>query len=95
LLFLALVILAVYAFILYRYDNSNKTGIIVAIAVSLLDIWTYFLVLSEVIEKPMFIISFLLLNRVLMIGLGEWYWVYGIMILYLVYSIFFTYEIAR
>ena len=30
-----------------------------------------------------------------MIGPGEWYWVYGIMILYLVYSIFFTYEIAR
>jgi len=43
----------------------------------------------------MFIISFLLLNRVLMIGLGEWYWIYGIMILYLVYSIFFNYEIAR
>ena len=30
-----------------------------------------------------------------MIGPGEWYWVYGIMILYLVYSIAFTYEIAR
>ena len=43
----------------------------------------------------MFIISFLLLNRVLIIGPGEWYWVYGIMILYLIYSIFFNYEIAR
>ena len=30
-----------------------------------------------------------------MIGPGEYYWVYGIIILYLVYSIFFTYEIAR
>jgi len=50
LLFLSLIILAVYAFILYRFDNDNKTGIIVAIALTLLDIWTYFLVLSEVIE---------------------------------------------
>ena len=50
LLFLSLTILAVYAFILYRFDNDNKTGIIVAIAVTFLDIWTYFLVLGEVIE---------------------------------------------
>jgi len=50
LLFLAFVILAVYAFILFRFDNDNKTGIIVAIAVTILDIWTYFLVVSEVIE---------------------------------------------
>jgi len=50
LLFLSFVILAVYAFILFRFDDDNKTGIIVAIAITLLDIWTYFLVLSEVIE---------------------------------------------
>ena len=50
LLFLSFIILAVYAFILFRFDDDNKTGIIVAIAITLLDIWTYFLVLSEVIE---------------------------------------------
>jgi len=50
LLFLSFIILAVYAFILFRFDDDNKTGIIVAISITLLDIWTYFLVLSEVIE---------------------------------------------
>ena len=87
--------MAVYAFILYRFDDYNKTGIIVAIAVTFLDIWTFFLVVSKVIDYTIYIIIFLLLNRVLVIGPGEWYWVYGIIILYLVYSIFFTYEIAK
>ena len=50
LLFLACAILAVYGYILYRFDNDNKTGIIIAIAVTFLDVWTYFLALSEVIE---------------------------------------------
>ena len=35
---------------LYRFDNENKTGIIIAIAVTILDIWTTFLILSKVLE---------------------------------------------
>jgi hypothetical protein len=54
-----------------------------------MDIFNWCLYRSDLVKEPGTIIALLIVNRILMVGLGEAYWVYGFMVLYLLYSLFF------
>jgi hypothetical protein len=70
LLFVSLVILAVYAFFIYQ-DNKNKMGVITAVSIILMDLFNLLLYNSKLIETPGSIIFLLIINRVLMVSLGD------------------------
>ena len=60
-----------------------------------MDLFNSLLYFSGNVKTPTEIVFLLVLNRALMIGLGEHYWIYGYIILYLIYSIVFIVQIAR
>ena len=47
------------------------------------------------VETPVSVVFLLILNRVLMIALGSDYWIYGYMILYLIYALAFVLQISK
>jgi hypothetical protein len=94
-LVLSLIILTVYAVVLAITDNGNKLGVLTAISVLIMDLFSTLLYGAGVIENSVILIFLLLINRVLMVGLGQNYWFYGYMILYLCYATVFVYKIAE
>lgn len=93
-LVLALLILAVYSFIVYLEDE-NKLGLITSVSVVLMDLFNYLLLKTELIETPGSLLFLLIMNRALMVAFGEGYWLYGYMVLYVVYSFAFMLTIAK
>lgn len=86
----SLAILVGYMFTLYYLDNYSKLGFIIGIAIIVMDIFNFILYLSDIAGSALQIILLLLTNRVLMVCLGKALWVYGFMVLYIVYSLFFV-----
>ena len=66
-----------------------------AVSILLMDLFNFMLFLSGLIEEALPIMLLILLNRVLMCGLGEFYWVYGYMILYLIYAFAFINMVVK
>jgi hypothetical protein len=60
-----------------------------------MDVFSTLLYGSGLIENPVVLITLLLINRFLMVGLGQNYWFYGYMILYFAYGSVFVYKIAQ
>lgn len=92
---LSILILGFYAFILYRFDNNSKLGIVIAVSTLFMDAFTYLVFLSKLVDDPPSIIALMTLNRVLMVVLGDQLWIYGVMILYIIYGCFLVIEISR
>ena len=84
-----MIILVIYSAILYANDNFSKVGIVISVSIVCMDIFNWCLYRSDLVKEPGTIIALLIVNRILMVGLGEAYWVYGFMVLYLLYSLFF------
>jgi hypothetical protein len=87
---LSLAIIIGYMFVLYWNDNWSKLGFIVGISIIVMDIFNLILYSSKIVGSAFMINLLLLINRVLMVSLGTDFWVYGFMILYIVYSLFFV-----
>lgn len=92
---LSVVVLLVYAFVLYSVDKTadgrgSKMGIITTVSILLMDMFNLTLYHSGNIKTPSQIIILLIVNRALMVGLGQSYWVYGYLILYLMYALVFV-----
>lgn len=66
-------------------------GIVTVISVLIMDIFNFMLYSSGNIKTPSQIIILLILNRALMVGLGEAYWIYGYIILYIIYALVFVF----
>jgi hypothetical protein len=49
---LSYIILAAYAYILYKYDDESKMGAITAISVALMDFFNFLLYSSEMVDSP-------------------------------------------
>jgi hypothetical protein len=92
---MAYLMLFLNALIIYLSDDKSKMGVIIAISVAVMDIFTFILYHSDMVSTPVTVVFLIILNRTLMIILGERYWIYGFMILYLVYAVSFVYMIAK
>ena len=71
LLVVSLVILAMYALILYLIDNRSKMGIIISISVFIMDLFVSLLWLSGMVSSTPGISTLVIMNRILMIICGE------------------------
>ena len=92
---LSVVVLIVYAVVLYLVDKTadgtgSKMGIITTVSILLMDMFNLTLYHSGNIKTPSQIIILLVVNRALMVGLGQSLWVYGYIILYLMYALVFV-----
>lgn len=92
---LSVLILVGYSLLIYFADNGSKMGIVISASVVCMDGFTFILVFSKLVHSPPSILFLLILNRSLMIGLGTYYWVYGYMVLYVIYALTFVFIIAR
>lgn len=95
LLAISIFILIVYAIVVYMFDCNSKMGIVISVSIVFMDAFTFILDYSNMISNAPAIITLLLLNRSLMIGLGDRFWIYGYMILYIIYAVAFIYIIAK
>jgi hypothetical protein len=95
LLVLALCLLLAYALLLFFLDNWNKMGIVISICVILMDLFNILIYLSKMIENVATIVFLLVINRILMVVLGEKFWIYGFMFLYVLYAVALLYLVAR
>lgn len=68
---LAELLLVGYGVTLQLLDNGNKLGYILAVSIFLMDLFNVLLFVSGLIEDTLPVLLLLLLNRVLMCGLGE------------------------
>ena len=87
----AYIVLVIYAIVLAVADDGNPLGVVTAISVVLMDLYNFMLYNSSAIETPSGIIFLLVLNRALMICLGSHHWIYGYMVLYLIYAVVFVF----
>lgn len=94
-LVVALLILIGYALTLYFMDNYSKMGIVISISVVCMDIFNLTLYVSKMVENASSIIVLLIINRMLMVILGAKYWVYGFMLLYVLYGIALLYMVSK
>lgn len=88
---LSYLILFAYAWVLYKYDDKNKMGVITSVSVALMDIFNFLLYSSEMVDSPAQVVGLLIINRVLMVVLGQDYWIYGYVLLYLLYGFVFVF----
>ena len=70
-------------------------GILTTVSVILMDVFVLVLERSGHCQGPNEISFLLILNRVMMVGLGMRHWIYGYIILYLLYAIVFINLIAK
>ena len=81
--------------ILYFLDDSSKLGIITSISVVLMDLFSFLIYQSNMVDAPIIVVILLIVNRVMMVSLGQNYFIYGYMMLYIMYSTAFVFQIAR
>jgi hypothetical protein len=95
LLVFSIAILVAYAFALFFADNWNKMGIIISVSVVAMDLFTLVLYGSKMVENTSTLVVLLIINRIAMVVLGERYWIYGFMGLYMMYGVALFYLVAR
>ena len=92
---LATSILVVYSYVIKWYMNDSKLGFVIMIVILITDVFTYMFYNSRLLKTstPLAIIFFL--NRLLLFCLGGEYWIYGWMILFLIYGIMLSVRTAE
>lgn len=94
LLVCSFIVLAVYSLIFYM-DGSNKMGIITSVSIVLMDLYSLLLFKTKMVESPVGMVFLMILNRCMMIAYGDGFWIYGYMILFVVYACALSYLIAK
>jgi hypothetical protein len=94
-LFLSLLPLVALSVILYFKDDNSKLGIITSVSVVLMDVFSLLIYHSNMVETPIMVVILLISNRVMMVALGQNFFIYGYILLYIFYSVAFVYQIAR
>ena len=56
--------------ILYFLDDKSKLGIITSISVVLMDLFSFLIYQSNMVDAPIIVVILLIVNRVMMVSLG-------------------------
>jgi len=95
LVLVSLLVLVGYTLALFFADNKNTLGIIIAVSVVCMDLFNFVIYMSGMIESASGIVTMLVLNRILMVIFGEKLWVYGFMVLFVMYGVWLVYLITK
>jgi hypothetical protein len=78
-------ILVIYSYVIFWKMEESKLGFVTMISVIITDIFVYLIWNSNVVESTTIISGATILNRLLLYVFGGNYWIYGYMLLYLIY----------
>lgn len=92
---LAYLLLVGYSLTLYFLDNKSKLGIIISVSVFCMDLFNVLLSLTGSLKSASNLTMLLFANRICMVGLGQSYWLYGFMILYMIYASVFIFQLTK
>ena len=87
--------LVALSLLLYLNDDKSKLGIITSVSVVLMDSFCFLIYQSDMVDSPIIVVILLIINRIMMVSLGQNYFIYGYMILYVMYSTAFVFQIAK
>lgn len=91
----AYLLLVGYSLTLYFLDNKSKLGIIISISVFCMDCFNILLSMTGNLTSASNLTMLLFANRICMVGMGESYWLYGFMILFILYASVFVYQLTK
>lgn len=91
---LSVLFLVIYAAAIW-IKNETSMGIVIAVSVLLMDVFAFLLYRTKMISSPAGIALLCVVNRALLIMFRDGHWVYGYMILYILYATSFGYLIAK
>lgn len=88
-------ILVVYSFVIYWYMDSSRLGFVTMIAVLLTDVFIYLIWNSKITKTPTVLCFSAMFNRLLLYVFGGNYWIYGYIVLYLIYGAILSFVITK
>lgn len=91
----ATAILIVYAYVIYWYMDKSRLGFVTMIAVLMTDVFVYLIYNSGITQSYTVLCFACMLNRLMLYVFGGNYWIYGYMVLYLIYGVILSYIITK
>lgn len=91
----ATAILIVYSYVIYWEMDGSRLGFVTMIAILITDVFVYLIFNSKITESPTTLCFSGMLNRLLLFVFGGNYWIYGYMLLYLIYGCILSYVITK
>ena len=93
--FVYLLLLILYAVLVYIFEDRSKLGAMAAVAVVACDIFVALIFQARVLDHTSVLILFIFVSRVLVFFGGEFYWIYGYLVMYMIIGGVLTYKIAQ
>lgn len=90
----ATAILIVYSYVIHWYMDRSRLGFVTMIAVLLTDLFIYLIWNSGITKSPTVLCFSALLNRLLLYCFGGNYWIYGYLVLYIIYGVILSWVIT-
>jgi hypothetical protein len=88
-------ILVIYSYVIYWYFDETLLGFIIMISILITDVFLYLFYNSNIVETATPLTIILLLNRLFLFVFGGDYWIYGLMVLYCIYSVILSIVICQ
>ena len=86
--------LVLYAVLVYVLEDRSKLGIMAAVAVFACDVFVALIYQARALDHTSLLVLFIFVSRVLVFFGGEFYWIYGYLIMYMIIGGFLSYKIA-
>ena len=90
----SVLVLVIYSLVTF-YGGESSLGIITSVNVTVMDVFCFLLHKTQMVDSPVGIVFLLVANRTLMIFMGEGFWIYGYMLLYILYAVAFLLLISK
>jgi hypothetical protein len=91
----ATAILIIYSYVIYWKMDNSRLGFVTMIAVLLTDVFVYLVWNSGVTQSYTVLCLSCMLNRLMLFVFGGNYWIYGYMVLYLIYGVILSWVITK
>lgn len=75
--------------------DASRLGFVTMIAVLLTDVFVYLIWNSKIVTTPTVLCFSAMLNRLLLYVFGGNFWIYGYMVLYLIYGAILSFVITK
>jgi hypothetical protein len=91
----AVAVLIIYSYVIYWQFNSSRLGFVNMIACLITDFILYIILNAKITNSSTNLCIAALLNRILLYCFGENYWIYGYIVIYLIYGVVLSTVIAN
>jgi hypothetical protein len=79
-------VLVIYSYVIYWYFGESKVGFVLMITILITDFFIYLFYNSRIVQTSTPLALLLFFNRLFLFIFGGEQWIYGALILYIIYS---------